>query len=103
MLAHASGVPLVFAALCAARSAVAQPPKAVAVKPDAEIAARLGQPAPDFTLKTLPRRPAHSPLAHPPKPPAAKPDAEPPARRGQPAPDFTLKTLAGTEVSLSSR
>jgi thiol-disulfide isomerase/thioredoxin len=53
MRVHSSGVRLVFAALCAARSAVAQPPKAVAVKPDAEIGARLGQPAPDFTLKTL--------------------------------------------------
>ena len=45
--------PLLFVVLCVVRPAIAQAPKAVTVDPDAEIGARLGQPAPDFRLKTL--------------------------------------------------
>jgi thiol-disulfide isomerase/thioredoxin len=48
-----SWAPLVASALGVARPVLSQPPKAVSVKPDAEIGARLGQPAPDFKLKTL--------------------------------------------------
>ena len=53
MRVHSNLYPLMFAALCAARPAIAQAPKAVDVNPDAEIGARLGQPVPDFTLRTF--------------------------------------------------